>query len=159
VRDGREPGLGIGLAFAGTAVATRGNLVSMRMQRDHLPILPSTAWGMGYGAVVVALAATLSGATWTFDTRWPYVVSLLYLTILGSIFAFAAYLSLLKVAGGVASFVGVATPVVAMLLSTVVEGYRWSWVAIAGVILAVIGNVVALRAPAGPVTRTTASPR
>jgi drug/metabolite transporter (DMT)-like permease len=74
------------------------------------------------------------------------VLSLVYLAALGSVVAFAAYLALLRKAGAVtASFVGVSTPVVAMLMSTLFEGYRWTWVALAGVALAVAGNVIALR--------------
>jgi drug/metabolite transporter (DMT)-like permease len=34
-----------------------------------------------------------------------------------------------------------------MVLSTLLEGYRWTWVAAAGVLLAVAGNVLVLRSP------------
>jgi drug/metabolite transporter (DMT)-like permease len=143
---GGEAALGIGYAFGATAIAALGNLASMRIQRDGWPLLSSTAWGMGYGAVVSALAATIAGVHWSFDPRPAYVLSLVYLAALGSVVAFAAYLALLRKAGAVtASFVGVSTPVVAMLMSTLFEGYRWTWVALAGVALAVAGNVIALR--------------
>jgi len=103
---------------------------------------------MLYGAAVAALFALAQGASWTFDARVPYVASLLYLAVFGSIFAFGAYLTLLKLVGaGPASYVGVSTPVIAMLLSTLFEGYRWSWPAVLGVGLAIMGNVLALRAP------------
>ena len=62
-------------------------------------------------------------------------------------FAFGAYLTLLKrVGAGPASFVGVATPVLALVLSTLFEGYRWTWLGAVGVVLAVAGNWLALRA-------------
>ncbi len=62
--------------------------------------------------------------------------------------AFIAYLTLLEQVGaGIASYVAVTTPVLAMLLSTFVEGYRWSGAGILGVALAVAGNVLVLRAP------------
>ncbi len=94
-----------------------------------------------------ALVATLWGTEWTFDARLPYVVSLAYLALFGSIAAFGAYFLLLKrVGAGPASFVGVSTPVLAMLLSTLFEGYRWTWVALVGVVLAIAGNLLALRA-------------
>jgi drug/metabolite transporter (DMT)-like permease len=48
---------------------------------------------------------------------------------------------------GPASFTSVATPVVALGLSTLVEGYQWTWVGGAGVALSVLGNVLALRTP------------
>ena len=82
------------------------------------------------------------------------MISLLYLAAFGSVAAFGAYLTLLaRVGAGPASFVGVATPVIALLLSTLVEGYRWTPVAVLGVVLAIVGNVMALR-PGGTRRRT-----
>ena len=76
------------------------------------------------------------------------MASLAYLAVFGSIVAFLAYLTLLRQVGaGPASYVGVATPVVAMLFSTAFEGYRWSVAGIVGVALAVAGNVLVLPAP------------
>ena len=70
----------------------------------------------------------------------------------GSVVAFGAYLTLLKrIGAGPAAFVNVFVPVVALLLSTLFEGYRWTWVAALGVVLAVIGNWLALL-PARKVT-------
>jgi drug/metabolite transporter (DMT)-like permease len=40
----------------------------------------------------------------------------------------------------------VLVPVIAMLISTVAEGYRWSTLSAAGALLAVAGMVIALRA-------------
>jgi drug/metabolite transporter (DMT)-like permease len=112
---------------------------------------------MLYGAGVAAIFALVSGARWTFDPGAPYVLSLVYLAVLGSIVAFGAYLTLLKhVGAGPASYVGVSTPVIAMLLSTFFEGYRWTWVGVLGVALAIAGNVLALRK--GP-TRMSTAPR
>ena len=145
--EGGDAALGIGLAFGSTAIAAIGNIVSIRLQRDRVPLVPGTAWGMAYGALTAAIAAAVTGVAWTFDPRLPYLASLAYLAVVGSIVAFIAYLTLLKQIGpGPASFVGVSTPVVAMVLTTLFEGYRWSWIGVAGVALAVVGNAVALRA-------------
>jgi len=74
------------------------------------------------------------------------VLSLAYLVVFGSVVAFASYLTLLKMVGPApAAYVGVATPVVAMTLSTLFEGYRWTPLAAFGVVLAVAGNWFALR--------------
>ena len=142
---GSDPALGIAYALGATAIAAVGNLISMRLQRDNVPLFTGTAWGMAYGAASAAIAATLAGTEWTFDPSWSYVLSLAYLAVFGSVVAFGAYLSLLKrVGAGPASFVGVSTPLVAMLLSTAFEGYRWTWTAAIGVALAVAGIVLAL---------------
>jgi drug/metabolite transporter (DMT)-like permease len=145
-RNGGNAAAGIAFGLASALIATGGNLVSMRMQRRGLPIFETTAWGMAYGAAISALVAMLLGATWTFDARLPYVLSLAYLAVFGSVVAFGAYLTLLqKVGAGPSSYTSVATPVVAMLLSTLFEGYEWSALALFGVMLAAAGNVLVLR--------------
>jgi drug/metabolite transporter (DMT)-like permease len=142
-----DAALGVFFGIGGTLLATGGNLVSMRLQRLHQPIIETTAWGMGYGALVAAITATLGGVTWSFDPRVGYLASLAYLAVFGSVIAFLAYLTLLRQVGaGPASYVGVATPVLAMLFSTALEGYRWSVAGIVGVALAVAGNVLVLSA-------------
>ena len=145
-QSGGSTATGIALGLGAAFVATGGNLVTMRMQRLHLPIFETTAWGMAYGAALSAVIATLMGASWTFDMRAPYVLSLAYLAVFGSVVAFGAYLTLLKQVGaGPSSYTSVAIPVVAMLLSTLFEGYRWSGLALLGVVLAAVGNVLVLR--------------
>jgi drug/metabolite transporter (DMT)-like permease len=145
-RQGGFAALGVAYAFGATVIATVGNLIAVRNYKARLPTFPATAWGMAYGASTAAIVATLSGVPWTFEGTAGYVASLVYLGLFGSVFAFGAYLTLLKrVGAGPASFVGVATPVLALVLSTLFEGYRWTWVGALGVVLAVAGNWLALR--------------
>jgi drug/metabolite transporter (DMT)-like permease len=144
-RHGGSAALGIAFAFGGTIIATIGNLIAVRNHNVGLPTFPATAWGMAYGALTAVLVATFTGAPWMFDPSAGYIASLLYLAVFGSVVAFGAYLTLLKrIGAGPSSFTGVATPVLALLLSTLFEGYRWTWVAVLGVVLAVIGNWLAL---------------
>ena len=105
------------------------------------------AWGMAYGAAIAAVCAWLSGSGWSFDARLPYVASLAYLAVLGSVVAFGAYLHLIeKVGADRASFTAVLIPVVAMILSTLFEDYRWTASGVVGAMLAFVGNYVALTA-------------
>ena len=145
-RGGGSAATGIALALAATVLAAIGNLVAVRNHRANLPTLPATAWGMLYGALVSFASAAVTGVPWTFEWTAGYVLSLAYLAVFGSVFAFAAYLTLLaRVGAGPSSFVGVATPVIALVLSTFFEGYRWTSVAAAGLVLAILGNWLALR--------------
>jgi drug/metabolite transporter (DMT)-like permease len=148
---------GIAYALAGTLIAVGGNLIAVRNHRAGIPTFPGTAWGMGYGALTAAIAATFAGTPWTFDTGAPYLFSLAYLAVFGSVIAFGAYLTLLKrVGAGPSAFITVSTPVIAMLLSTLFEGYRWTWTSALGVVLAVFGTWLALRPPKkGAGTSTT----
>ena len=76
-----------------------------------------------------------------------WVASLVYLAVFGSIIAFGTYFRLIEQVGANrASFTAVAIPVVAMALSTVFEGYRWTGTAAFGAALAFAGNYLALTA-------------
>lgn len=145
-RHGGSAAYGIAFALGATVLACGGNLIAVRNHDAGIPILSGNAWAMGYGALTAALAAIVQGVTWSFDPRPAYILSLAYLAVFGSVIAFGAYLTLLKrVGAGPAAYVGVSTPVIALVLSTFVEGYRWTWVAALGVVLAVLGNWLALR--------------
>ena len=110
-------------------------------------LIASLIWGSTWLAITYQLGHVAPEA-WTFDVSAQYIGSLLYLAVFGSVVAFGSYLTLLsKVGAGPSSYVGVATPVLAMVLSTLLESYRWSWIGMLGVGLAVCGNVVVLRAP------------
>jgi len=144
-RNGGDAALGVAFGLIGTVVASGGNMVAMRNHDAGIPTFPGTAWGMAYGAVTAVVVAIVEGVPMTFDMSAQYLLSLAYLSVFGSVVAFGAYLTLLKrVGGGPAAFVGVATPIIALALSTLVEGYRWTWIAVLGVVLAVIANWIAL---------------
>jgi len=145
-RQGGSAAMGITIALVATVFAAVGNLIAVRNHRAGLPTLPVTAWGMLYGSLISFAFAAIMGVTWTFERTAGYVLSLAYLALFGSVFAFGAYLTLLKrVGAGPSSFVAVATPVIALALSTLFEAYRWTWVSAAGLVLAVFGNWLALR--------------
>jgi drug/metabolite transporter (DMT)-like permease len=94
------------------------------------------------------VSALIHGVDWTFDPRPGYLLSLAYLALFGSVIAFGAYLTLLRRIGAArAAYTAVATPVIALALSTLFEGYRWTWVGALGVVLAIAGNTLALRPP------------
>jgi drug/metabolite transporter (DMT)-like permease len=74
-------------------------------------------------------------------------LGLAYLGIFASALAFTLYFGVLRIIGPAkAAYSSVIIPVIAMLFSTVFEGYRWSLLAGAGAVLTGIGLVIALRA-------------
>ena len=145
---GGRPGQGTGIALAwlATIVAAAGNLLSQRLFARGVAVLPGTAWAMGYAALLLIGWCAVRGVALAFDPRPPYVLSLLYLALLGSVVAFASYLTLLRrVGAGRAGYTAVVIPVVAMLASTVFEGYRWTGTALEGMCLVLAGTVLVLR--------------
>lgn len=140
-----DAGRGILFGLVATVLASGGNLLAVRNQRDGIPVLPGAAWAMAYGALAVAAVAVSTGIGWSFDLRPGYLWSLLYLAAFGSVVAFAAYLTLLgRIGAARAGYVGVAVPVVALSFSTAFEHYQWTFAALVGAALCVAGNVLVL---------------
>ncbi|MGH8250049.1 MAG: DMT family transporter [Steroidobacteraceae bacterium] len=132
-------------ALAATYVASLGNMAAMRNTGGGLPVVTVNAYGMAYGTAGLALIALLRGASFEFDPRWPYVVSLLYLALAGTSLAFGLYLALLKRIGASrAAYTSVLFPVVALIVSTLFEGYHWSVPAMLGLAVLIAGNALAL---------------
>jgi len=137
-----------GACYTALAVVTSaaGSVVASRNARIGLPVWPALSWGMLYGSMCTLLVVLLTGKSLRFEWSAHYVVSLLYLAMLGSVIAFAAYLTLLQRIGAArAGYIGVAIPVLALLLSTLFEGYAWRMQTWIGVALAIAGNVAVLR--------------
>jgi drug/metabolite transporter (DMT)-like permease len=136
---------GAALALGATYVASLGNMAASRNTEGGLPVVTVNAYGMAYGAIGLALIALLRGTPVAFDPRWPYMLSLLYLSLAGTSLAFGLYLALIKRIGATrASYSSVLFPVVALIVSTLFEGYRWTLPALVGLAVLVAGNALAL---------------
>lgn len=136
---------GILLSLAGAFVASLGNMASQGAQRTGLPVVPSNAWGMFYGALFSMISALALGLSFTFEPSLGYVTSLLFLVVFGSIIAFGAYLTLLgRIGAERAGYAVVAAPVVALILSVAFEGTRLNVPTLVGMALVLAGNVFVL---------------
>lgn len=136
---------GAALALGATYLASLGNMAASRNTRASLSVVTVNAYGMAYGAAGLAVIALLRGAPLDFDPRWPYVLSLLYLSLAGTALAFGLYLALIRRIGASrAAYTSVLFPVVALVVSTLFEGYRWSMPAVVGLAVLVAGNALAL---------------
>ena len=137
---------GAGLAVLGAYLASLGNMVSQASQQEGLPIVQSNAWGMLYGSILTAAVALWQGREFNFDASPDYVISLLYLTVFGSIIAFGSYLTLLgRIGAHKAGYAMVMFPLVAVLVSVLFEGLELSSSIVAGMLLVLSGNVFILR--------------
>ncbi len=144
----RHAALGAFFTAAAVLLSAASNLVAHRNQRAGLSIWPSMAWGMLYGALFTLALALALGRPLGFAATPAYVLSLLYLAVFGSILAFGGFLTLLgRIGPARAGYIGVMVPIVALAISSAFEGYRWEWLAIAGVLVSIAGNVLILRRP------------
>ncbi|MBW1635009.1 MAG: EamA family transporter [Deltaproteobacteria bacterium] len=138
--------LGAVLCVTATLFASFGNITSARNQKHGLPIVQTNAYGMGYGALVMLLMTVALGKSLNFDPSPVYIGSLLYLSLFASVIAFGCYLTLIgNIGADRAAYVTLLFPIVALLISTIWEDYRWTVSSAAGVGLILLGNLWMLK--------------
>ena len=142
--------LGALFTAASVLLSTVGSLTASRNQAHALPLWPALGYGMLYGAAACVLVALLQGqrivpdaAVLALPAWWA---SLLYLSLAGSVMTFACFLTLQERIGpGPTGAIGVMTPLLALLVSMLFEGFHPSTLTFTGAALAVLGNVLMLR--------------
>ena len=137
--------IGIILSFIATFWASTGNLVHQKNSKDKIPFIQSIAYGMLYGALFTLIVAKFRGAEIIFDNSISYILSFLYLSIIGSVVAFYLYLKLLENIGSArAGYIGVIMPIIALIISTIFEGLQWTNNLIVGLPVLIFGCVLIL---------------
>ena len=138
---------GIALTLCGILSASVANIMQATETAKRYPMAPMLAIAMLIGAGIDAAYALATVGAPAFEWRAGYIVGILYLGLIASALAFSLYFRIIRTVGPAkAAYNGAVVPVVAMLLSTVFEGYRWSPLAGAGAVLVGIGLVIALTA-------------
>ncbi len=138
---------GIALTLCGILSASVANVMQATDTARRYPMAPMLAVSMLIGAAIDAGWALATVGPPTFEPRWGYAIGILYLGLFASALAFSLYFRVIRAVGPAkAAYNGVIVPVIAMLLSTLFEGYRWSPLAAGGAVLAGIGLVIALTA-------------
>ncbi len=152
--------LGLAVAFLGTLCFSAGNLLSSRMQSMGLHPLATNGWAMLIGTVVLLVGSALAGLPFRLEMDARYLGALVYLAIAGSVIGFTAYLMLVgRIGPERAAYCTVLFPIVALAISTVFEGYRWTWLTVVGLVLVVSGNLVAFDLTRRVFARRSRAPR
>ncbi|WP_369026540.1 DMT family transporter [Qipengyuania sp. RANM35] len=150
---------GAALCVGGILSASTANILQATEGAKRQPLLTLLAWSMLCGVAINAVFALLTEGPPQFDPRPAYGLGILYLGIAGSVVTFPLYYGLVrKVGAGKAAYSSVVVPVVAMILSTMFEGFIWGPLPIAGAVITVIGMVVAMRTRNPPPRRATPEP-
>lgn len=134
------------LCLGGLITASLGNILSAYKQKKKIPVVEANAFGMLYGGITMFIAVLILQKPIVFESSMNYILSLVYLAIFGSIIAFSTYLKLLGEIGPDRSiYIALITPAIAMVISTIFEGYTWDIFAFLGIVLLFSGNILALR--------------
>ncbi len=141
-----NPILGFGLAFIAVMFASLGNIVATRNGNTGISVWAINAWSILYGTLILTLIALVTGAEFTYESTLEYTLSLLYLSVFGTILAFGAYLKLLiNIGPNRAGYTALIIPFVAIILSTIFEDYQWTLLAAGGFALVALGNYMVLK--------------
>jgi drug/metabolite transporter (DMT)-like permease len=133
------------IALAGAYLASIGNVVGSRNAKKGVPVTQANAFGMGYGGLLTLFIHFAMGGTLTMDWTFGYLGPMLYLTLFGSIAAFGCYMLLIsRIGAEYAAYVTLLMPIIALILSTLFEGYLWTTNAFVGVALVLAGNLIIL---------------
>lgn len=138
--------LGLALAITATIASSVGNVlvVKVRQQSDNVPL--TMAWAMSWGALLVAAWVLVSGQPFLLPDTAKYWSGLLYLSLFGSVIAFAAYFTLIhRIGSNKAVYIGVVTPVISVLLSIQLENFRPGPMEWAGMVLCLSSVAWALK--------------
>ena len=135
--------IGIGLCILGTYGFSLGNMISTRHQKHGLDIFTTNAYAMLYGALLMALISWFKQDDFFPSMQFSAVGALLYLAIFGSVIGFTAYFYLVgRIGAAKAAYSTLLFPLVALVISTLWEGYQWHFNAVIGVILILCGNAI-----------------
>jgi drug/metabolite transporter (DMT)-like permease len=138
---------GIGFTLLGMICASIANVMQAGERLRGRPIVGMLAWAMLYGTIVNAVLAFYLYGPPVVEYRFGYWLGLFYLGLFASALAFTLYFGVIRAVGpGKAAYSSLLVPIIAMTFSTIFEHYRWSLLAVAGGLLAIIGLFIALRA-------------
>ena len=137
--------IGLLIALLGAYLASIGNVVGSRNAKSGVPVTQANVYGMAYGALLCIAIHFGFGGELTMDWTFGYLGPMLYLTVFGSVVAFGCYMLLIgRIGADYAAYVMLLMPVVALILSTLFEEYRWTASAVFGIIVVLIGNLMIL---------------
>jgi drug/metabolite transporter (DMT)-like permease len=137
---------GLMLAGVGTLIFSLGSSISKRNNSAGLEIIPSMTIGMIYGTLAMLIYTLTQSTQFVLPNSFVYWASLIYLVIPGSIVAFLCYLKLIKNIGPeLAGYTTVLFPIVALIVSSALEDYAWSFSHLIGLTCVIIGNVLVMR--------------
>lgn len=131
------------LVVVGAALVAVGNVVSARLMSARLSWVSVNALGMAVGSTAVLTWGVVSGAAWELELDASWLAGYAYLVAIGSVAAFGIYMKILPAVGSTAgAYTTVLSPVVALMISALLEGFELRPTIYLGVILLLLGHTL-----------------
>jgi len=139
----QEVFIGLFYALAGTWCFSMGNMISIRNTKNKIQPFTATSYAMIYGCITLLIIVLFKGLSFEIALNTRYLASLAYLAIPATVIGFTVYLLLVdRIGANSAAYLLVVTPIVALIISSVFEGYQWTALSTLGLLCVVLGNVI-----------------
>lgn len=138
--------VGIVIGIVATFCASIGNMFAYKNHQLKIPVMTFNAYGMLYGAIFSLILGLILGESFVFPTTGPFLLSLAYLSVFGTVIAFWAYQTLVGTMGAErAAYTSIINPVIAILISSIFENILFTPQLFIGILLCFTGNLIALK--------------
>ena len=139
--------VGLGYMLGSAYTVSLATVVTAKLNVRRVPALQANAWGMIYGAGFNVFFVLALGRELTFEWTFAYIASLAYLTFPAGVLAFIIYFAVVaRIGPARSSYFTLMSPMVAIVISVLIEGLPVT-LALAGGVLAILaGNFIAMRA-------------
>ena len=138
--------VGIALAVAAMLAGSLAAISAARNQRAGLPVLETTGICMLYGAVCSVVVSLALGRAFAWNWSPLFLGAFAWVAIPGSAIGFVLYISLIgRIGPDRAAYTILLLPIVALAISTALEGFTWTPLSVVGAVVVLAGNFVVLR--------------
>ena len=139
---------GIVIGIIATFCASCGNMVAFYHHKNKIPVMTFNAYGMMYGTLISLFIGLAMGDNFTLPTTSSFLLSLIYLSLFGTVIAFWSYQTLVGEMGADrAAYTSIISPMLAVLVSSVFENIPFTPMLVIGIICCLLGNLLALKKP------------
>lgn len=137
--------IGFGLCLIATISASLAQIVSAHNQRSGLPPVETAGFCMLYGAAFSSFVSLYLGRPFTWDWSSDFLLSFSYIVIVCTVFSWLCYLILIgRIGPDRAGYVSILVPIVALIISTLFEDFRWTTLSLAGTASILSGSLFIL---------------
>jgi drug/metabolite transporter (DMT)-like permease len=149
------------LAIMGAFIGSVGAIVSARNRAVGIQIVEGNTFAMGYASLLLLAICVLREEHLSINLTPSFIGAWLYLSVFASVLGFGLYLKLVQQVGpDQAGYATVLFPVVSLSISALAENVQWNQVALAGIMLVFLGNLLLVRSqPASGTTVTSGANR
>lgn len=148
INTGKGPLIGIFIGIFATFCASTGNMFAYKNHLMKIPVVVFNSFGMFYGALFSLLIGLISHENFTIPVNYSFFISLIYLTIFGTVIAFWAYQTLVgRIGADRAAYSSVISPMIAVVVSSYFENINLTPLFGVGIVLCLLGNIISLKKP------------